>query len=348
MTTRPDQPWIPIDRIESVVQLEPAVVILVLALAAWAIYKLFLRGVSEERHRNLRRLFGNLLSHVVFLVVLVGSYIVLSRLGPDKSPAIERITSYVGLLALFSGGAVFVKTWRILVFEYLFLGHMKVGVPVLLVNLSTLILSIFIGGWLLTTVFNVKLVPILATSAILSLVLGLALQETLGNLFAGVALQFDKPYEIGDWIEIQSGSQKWIGQVNEISWRATVLIGLSDEILIVPNRVVANSEISNFSVRTRPIVRSQMFRIGYGSSVKAVKSALLLASASIPSIRKNPAPLVILTEAHESWLNYKLVYFIDDYGAQFVVADQVIAAALECLGRSGISIAPPRLSLARA
>lgn len=347
MTTQPDQPWIPIERIEAVVQLEPTVVISFIALAAWAVYRLFLRGISEERHRNLRRHFSNLLMHAAFMVGLFGAYFALRRLG-GSAPAIERISSYVGLLCLISGAAVFVKTWRILVFEYLFLGHMKVGVPILLVNLSTLILSIFIGGWLLTTVFNVKLVPILATSAILSLVLGLALQETLGNLFAGIVLQFDKPYEIGDWIEIQSGNQKWIGRVNEISWRSTVLIGLFDETIIVPNRVVANAEVSNFSVKTRPIIRSQVFRIAYGGSVKDIKEALLQASASVPAIRRNPTPLVILTEAHESWLVFKLVYFIDDYGVQFVIADQVIAAALDSLERYGASIAPPRLALARA
>lgn len=66
-----------------------------------------------------------------------------------------------------------------------------------------------------------------------SLILGLALQDTLGNLFAGVALQLDKPYEIGDWIEISPRAQVWVGQVEEISWRATTMIGLFDELLVL-------------------------------------------------------------------------------------------------------------------
>ena len=119
--------------------------------------------------------------------------------------------------------------------------------------------------WIGAEIFNIRLTPILATSAIFSLVLGLALQDTLGNLFAGVALQFDKPYEIGDWIEIQSSGQKWIGQVYEISWRATVLIASTEESITVPNRIVAQAQIANYSTKYRPITRSQLFRLPFGT-----------------------------------------------------------------------------------
>src|SRR5262249_25507055 len=149
------------------------------------------------------------------------------------------------------------KTCRILLFEYLFLSHMRAGVPLLLVNLFTLLLTLVMGGWLCTAIFDVKLGPLLATSAIFSVVLGLALQDTLGKRFAGVAMQFDKPYEIGDWIEIMLNGQKWVGQVQEISWRATVMVGISDEHISVPNRLMGQTQISNFATTKRPIWRSQ-------------------------------------------------------------------------------------------
>jgi len=129
----------------------------------------------------------------------------------------ERIAAYLGLATLIAGAIVFVKVCRILLFEYLFIGHMKEGVPLLIVNLFTLVISIGIVGWFATELFGVKLGPLLATSAVFSLILGLALQDTLGNLFAGVALQLDKPYEIGDWIEVNNGGATWVGQVEEIS-----------------------------------------------------------------------------------------------------------------------------------
>jgi small-conductance mechanosensitive channel len=343
------QPWIPIERIEAFIQLEPVLLIFGLAAGSLVVYKLLLRAVSQERHRNLRKLFGNLAAHLGIWVALLLVYLFFHNVADDWLPlskdASTRLSSYVGLLTLFSGATVFVKTWRILVWEYLFLGHMKVGVPLLLVNIFTLLLSITLGGWIITEIFNVRLAPLLATSAIFSIILGLALQDTLGNLFAGVALTFDKPYEIGDWIEVQTGPQKWIGQVNEISWRATVLIGLSDESLTIPNRVMAQAQISNFSVKTRPFIRSQMFRVAYGSDLEKVRKCLLESVTGVAAVRSHPAPLVLIIETHESWIPCKLVYFIDDYGSQFSVADRVITSALESLDKAGIRLAPPRLSI---
>jgi small-conductance mechanosensitive channel len=285
------EPWIPIERIEAIIQIEPMLVILILATGAWAVYKLFLRGVAAHRHENLKRLFSNLSVHMLITVVLFGLYESATRFNTGIV-ALERLDGYIGVLTLFAGATVFVKTWRILVFEYLFLGHMKVGVPLLLVNLFTLLLSVVIGGWIVTQIFNIQIAPLLATSAIFSVVLGLAMQDTLGNLFAGVALQFDKPYELGDWVEVHGTGQKWVGQVHEISWRATVLVGLADEAITLPNRVMAQSQISNFSLKTRPIVRTLNFRIPYGSELSRAKAALLQAALTVPSIRRNPAPLV--------------------------------------------------------
>ena len=260
---------------------------------------------------------------------------------------VSHFLPYVGLLSILCGLTVLVKTTRILVLEYLFLGHMTVGVPLLLINIFTLVLSIILGGWVATEIFAVKLAPLLATSAIFSVVLGLALQDTLGNLFAGVALQFDKPYELGDWIEIQSTGQKWVGQVQEISWRATNLLGLSDESITIPNRVLAAAQVSNFSTRFRPIVRSQVFRIPFGSPNDKVKEMLILAAAKVPAIRRNPAPLVLITETTESWATFKLIYFIDDYGSQFSIADKIISNSLEALEQSGVPLASTRLLLMR-
>jgi small-conductance mechanosensitive channel len=340
------QPWIPVGKIEELVQLEPALLIMGLCLGAWLAYKLLLRRASEDRHRNLKALFHNLWLHAIAGAVLFVVYYALARLGGDSGTSARvRVQSYVGLLLLFEGATVFVKVCRILVFEYLFLSHMRVAVPLLLVNLFTLLLSMFLSGWMLTEIFSVRLAPLLATSAIFSLVLGLALQDTLGHLFAGVALQFDKPYEIGDWIEIQNGAQKWVGQVEDISWRATTLIGLSDEFITVPNRVMAAAQVSNFSLKGKPFVRSQLFRVGFQHSPKQVREVLLRAAGACTLTHPGAKPFVIVTETTESWVAYKLIYFVSNYGSQFVIGDEVIRTSLEHLERAGIELASPRLQL---
>ncbi|MBC7692158.1 MAG: mechanosensitive ion channel family protein [Methylotenera sp.] len=344
MNSHLSQPWIPLSRIESLIQLEPALAVLGLALGAWLIYKIFLRDISVERHTNLKNLFSNLLMHMGLWIVLFITYGLLQK-GIVIGSTLERFSSYLGLVTLISGAVVFVKTCRILLFEYLFLGHMNVGVPVLLVNLFTLLISICMTGWIATEVFNVRLAPLLATSAIFSLVLGLALQDTLGNLFAGVALQLDKPYEIGDWIEIKSGPEKRVGQVYEISWRATLLIGLSEEALTIPNRMMAQAEVSNFSKKQGAILRSQIFKVPYGVSIPEVKNILTTAATKVLQVRKEPAPVALVSETSEAGMSFKVVYSITEFGSQFMIANGVITACVEALENAGIRLAPQRVQI---
>ena len=75
---------------------------------------------------------------------------------------------------------------------------------------------------------------LLTTSAVGAVVVGFALQDTLGNLFAGLAIQIEKPFRVGQWIQV-SGRE---GQVQEITWRATKLRTKDGEFLIVPNSVI--------------------------------------------------------------------------------------------------------------
>ena len=336
------QPLIPADRIEELIQLEPAIVIAGLVLGSWAIYKFFLNEVSGDRHRNLQRLFGNLAFHAAAALLLFSTNFGISRIE-EQFPALSIFNSYVGLFTILSAAVVFVKVCRILMFEYLFLGHMKVGVPVLLVNLFTLLLSMVVMGWIVTDIFNVRLAPLLATSACVSIVLGLALQDTLGNLFAGVALQFDKPYEIDDWIEVQGPEQLLVGRVHEISWRATVLMGWSDELITIPNRVMSQAEVSNFSTRHRPIVRRQTFRLPFESSAEDVKRRLAEAARGVEGVLDSPSPYVLIIETTESWMTYRLIYFVKDYGVQFAIGDRVIENCMRNLRDAGLSLAGPRL-----
>ncbi len=346
MNSKQTQAWLPSERISDLVQLEPALVIFLMAIGAWLGSRFFVGRLSIERRRNLKGLFSNLSYHLVFGIILFIFYSGLTRL-PNQSMAIERLSNYIGFAAVLSGAVIFVKVCRILVFQYLFLSHMKVAFPVLLVNLFTLLLSLILGTWLGAEIFNLRLTPILATSAIFSLVLGLALQDTLGNLFAGVALQFDKPYEIGDWIEISNGSLNWAGRVHEISWRATVLIAMTEESITIPNRLMSQGEISNFSTKFRSIVRSILFRLPFGVPVEEVKAILIAAAQKIPEVRNRPAPRVLIIETTESWIGFKLVFNIDDYGIHYRISDRIYVEALKNLETHGFHLASHRIHLSQ-
>ena len=215
--------WIPAAKIHGAVQTEAILFVILSAITSFILYKLFLGRLTPERHKNLRSQFKNLIYHSLFCCLFFGLFF-LAKEWPNLNPTYLRIAPYFGLFTIISASVVFVKTCRIIIFEYLFFRSMTVGVPLLLVNIFTLALSIVIGAWLLSSIFEFRLLPLVATSAVFSIVLGLALQDTLGNLFSGIALQLDKPYSIGDWVEIYNGGQKLTGLVTEITWRATVFL----------------------------------------------------------------------------------------------------------------------------
>src|SRR5689334_1725295 len=112
---------------------EPYFILCALIFLAWAFYKIFLREVSEERHRNLRRHFRNLMRHFAALTTLFATYFILKQ-GTGEF-ALLRALPYIALSGLLSGMIVFVKSCRLIILQYLFLGSMKHGVPVLIVNI---------------------------------------------------------------------------------------------------------------------------------------------------------------------------------------------------------------------
>lgn len=330
--------FIKVQALYGLLELEPYVLLGCLILIAWIFYKFFLKEVSEERHKSIRNHFRTLMRHFVVLSFLFVVFIFLES-SEAQLGRFNRFTPYVAIFTFIWGNIVFVKTSRLIVLQYLFLGSMKHGVPLLLVNIFSLLLSIVLLFWGISHIFGLEIGPLLATSAAASVILGLALQDTLGNLFAGISLQVDRNFEIGDWLEITSGIQKATGQVKEMTWRSVTLIGFSDEIITFPNRFMANAQISNFSPPDHPILRRQIFRINYNSNIEHAKQLLERAVAGIGEVRGIPTPWAYVSDSTENWVELKILYFIDHYGSQFSIGDKVYVRGIEALTSAGIKLA---------
>lgn len=340
--------------ISEYVGLEQIVLLLTTFIVLKAIQRLILNKISAERHENLRGLFKDAFRHLLGVLILFGIF----TLGQESvqegwiraagftwavQTGVQRSTNYLGLATLVLGLIVLVKLTRIATFEYLFFRHQKVPVPLLLVNLATFSLFIFLCFWLLSAVFNIKLGPLLATSALLSVVLGLALQETLTNLVAGLALQIDKPYDLGDWVEVTSDGSKWLGQVYEMSWRSTVLVGIQDELITIPNRVMGQAQVINYSFRSVPILRSILFRLPLDCDFNRATEALIQVAKKDEGVAKFPEVSLILTETTPSWATAKLIFPIRDFSHQYRIIDRMIRNCLDALRAQKISLASERL-----
>lgn len=339
-----NKPWLQIlVPLENLIQWEVFILLWVLVIFSWGFYKSFLKRLSEDRHRNLHTRFVNLNKQLLTLTILFVSFSAADSF--KENPVFLRILPYLGLATVVIGCITFIQICRILLLQYLFLTSIRTAVPLLLVNIFTLVLSLFLGGWLVTTVFGIQVAPLLATSAAFSIILGLALQDTLGNLFAGIALQIDHSFEIGDWIEVTQGIQKISGQVLEITWRSTILVGLFDEIINIPNRFMAQSQINNWTRPEIPIARSQPIRIPYSENLDHAVDVLNKALGKVGRICKNPKPIALVSEPSDSWVTIKVIYYIDDYGKYATAADEVIRECLTALKAEGINVAHPLLEV---
>ena len=160
---------------------------------------------------------------------------------------------------------------------------------------------------------------LLTTSAVGAVVVGFALQDTLGNLFSGLAIQIEKPFRVGHWIAF--GSQE--GQVQEITWRATKLRTKAGQFLIVPNGVISKEPILNYSEPTIPTRVEVDVGASYATPPNEVKAAIREALNNSPLALQSPPPNVLLQTFSSSSVDYRVQFWIGDYAVDNQARDQV-------------------------
>ena len=121
---------------------------------------------------------------------------------------------------------------------------------------------------------------VMATTAVGAVVIGLALQDTLGNLFAGLAIQIEKPFRVGDWVTI--GGQD--GMVSEITWRATKMRTKAGNFVVVPNSMLAKDTIINYCEPTRSLRLQVEVGASYEVPPNVVKAVIREALQSAPEL----------------------------------------------------------------
>jgi small-conductance mechanosensitive channel/CRP-like cAMP-binding protein len=153
---------------------------------------------------------------------------------------------------------------------------------------------------------------LLTTSALLTAVIALSLQETLGNMVAGLAIQVQQPFDVDDWIQFD-GEQKHIGRVIEINWRATKVITLDDVEVVVPNATLAKAPITNFTKPTRASRRSLYVYVPPDVPPHVVQRTILDAIAGSFGVLPEPAASVVTNAFVDGNVEYWVRFFTDRF-----------------------------------
>lgn len=196
--------------------------------------------------------------------------------------------------------------------------------------------AVTIGVFLVvaTFVFQEKL---LTTSAVGAVVVGFALQDTLGNMFAGLAIQVEKPFRVGHWITVGG----FEGRVDEVTWRATKLRTKSGNIVVVPNSTISKEAITNYSEPEAPTRIQVDVSASYDATPNEVKQAIHTALLDCPLVLRAPAADVLLLDFASSAVTYRVRFWIRDYQQDEQARDQVRTSVYYVFRRRAIEIPYP-------
>ena len=203
------------------------------------------------------------------------------------------------------------------------------------------IITIFlIGTALIITLkhFNYDIFSLVTALGIGSLAIGMAAKDTLANMISGFTLMIDRPFRIGDRIQLASG--QW-GDVADIGLRSTKIKTVDNTLLIIPNSDLCNTTVINMAF---PDVRSKGridVGVAYGSDVTRVKELMAETAMEIPEVLRDPAPEAFLVSFGDSALNMSLFFWVDDYTKVFPVTDKINALICDRFRESGIEIPYP-------
>lgn len=193
---------------------------------------------------------------------------------------------------------------------------------------------------------GVDLTSLVATSAVLTAVIGFSLQDTLGNVLGGLAIQLDRSIHVGDWVTLDDLN----GQVVEIRWRYTAIQTRSWETVIVPNSLLLKNRFRVVGRRVgepaywrREVIFQVDFRFPPTEVIEAVEGALR--AAEIPLVAPTPPPHCLCFRFRESYAEYSVRYWLIDFAADEGTDSAVRQRIFTALRRAGIPLSIPAQSV---
>ncbi len=192
-------------------------------------------------------------------------------------------------------------------------------VPKLFRDLSQAVLISAGSALVLSFVWKIDLAGLAAALGVGSIVLGLALQDTLGSIFAGIALLFERPFKEGDWLCIGEVE----GKVVDINWRGIRILTEEQHEIVIPHTIVSQEIVRNYS---RPLTQHEdeiELRFSYEHPPNFVKQVLKATALSTPGVLLDPEPIVQTADYEEFGILYKLVIQISEFGDRGDIRDEL-------------------------
>src|SRR5690349_12428038 len=263
-------------------------------------------------------------------------------MGANPSPSADTIVSAIKLLLVGIVGYLFVRGLNSIVFGLAF-RLKRIDAPTLIRNIFTIVAFTILFLIAFTLLFpDVNLGALFTTSAIFGVILGLALQDTLGNFFAGISLQADRPFQVGDVITV--GAQRHTGVVEEISWRAIKVRTFSNHVVLIANSNAAKEPIEvcpRDNVNARLVFFNTLYTDSPAKTIHVVREAVREAD----NVSDKITPVVRIRNLGDNGVDYEVKYWIIDY-AKYNDTDALVRQRIwYAFRRAGLNFAYPTRTL---
>jgi small-conductance mechanosensitive channel len=312
------------------------------AIAVAAVVVLVLEVLNRQVFRWLQRLVGRTQTTLDDLLVkqmrwpaqalvfLIALHVLFTLRGGESETG-SKVVTVVELLLVAD---LVIESLEMAVIHYWLGERKKVAVPPVVRHLILVVVYAVAGLSIITGVTGVNVVPLLATSTVITVVMGLALQDTLGNLFAGLALSLEKPFREGDWIYVDGIE----GRVEHMGWRATHLRTFTRDVLVFPNSILGKAKVQNFDRPEKLTGRNVEALVALDASPADVEAALQAAVARVPALLPEPASKAWLVAVTPLFQRYVMRVWVGDFATHDDAESDFLKALLLELRARGLAL----------
>ncbi|HKP62037.1 MAG TPA: mechanosensitive ion channel family protein [Polyangiales bacterium] len=268
----------------------------------------------------------------LLLIAAAGVWLVMEVWSP--SPANRRLMRVVPMLLVL---LAFGRLATVALFDWALSRRLRRDAPRIVRDIAEGVIAI-VALMIALNAAGVEAVPLVTTSAVITAILGLSLQDTLGNLFAGLALQAQRPFELGEWIQIDPIGMQ-VGRVVEMNWRATKVLTADLQELNIPNGQLARTPILNLSRPGSSFRRAIDVVLPYEHPPRRCCEVIERALLGIAEVLPAPAPTVVTQAFLDQGIRYRIVLYVGQFGHRDMVDALVRERLWYALRRAGIPIA---------
>jgi small-conductance mechanosensitive channel/CRP-like cAMP-binding protein len=252
-------------------------------------------------------------------VLLIVAFIFKIKAIKEALPLSQKFYSYLNAAIIFFIAFFLIRLFDAFLFSWYSRRHVPFPLPRVLHGLVLAVIYLVIVFVILKSILGINITPFLATSAILTMILGLAFQGVLNNILSGMSLHLIKSFHSGDWVKIGPNE----GIVMDTNWRETRILDRFSNIIVIPNNVVASETITNFSQPDPKTAIAIPVKASYEAPPLSVLEALLEAAREVPEVLTSPSPQAYIISYDDFGISYILKFWITDFNRKHPITGDV-------------------------